>query len=429
MSETHSSSVPRGRPARPPPRPSSRRPRSPRAVLRRCARGAAPVAARARPPRTSATSPRSTSPGWSADVKPIFTTNLSDLEAAAAKVLSEAAGRSICSPGRAAPPPCARTRGRCHGVADRPADVHRPRRARPQHDRARRPDAGPGHPRPGAAPGPGAPRRRGWRPPARPRPWSSPTSTRRGRAPPSRRSPRPRPRARGGPASTGRTATAPTSALLRRARLAGCTHLLLSPPQPGQGWKPLAAIREAWDGPIVLGGIQTVPGRADGGPPRLRRHRRVERARPPRSTPRSGRSTSCRGSRTRSAAGSPSCSARGPHGHRRLPGARAGGRGRPDRPPVRASAWRWRGRRASATCSARSSPSSTSPSPSPGDAATASSVATPSRGSDDRLNSALRAGACRSPARVAAQVTSVAAGRSTSSCSSRPSGRRARRGP
>ena len=34
---------------------------------------------------------------------------------------------------------------------------------------------------------------------------------------------------------------------------------MLSPPQPGKGWAALAAIREAWDGPIVLGGIQTVP--------------------------------------------------------------------------------------------------------------------------------------------------------------------------
>jgi lactate 2-monooxygenase len=51
---------------------------------------------------------------------------------------------------------------------------------------------------------------------------------------------------------------APDSALLRRARLTGCTHLLLSPPQPGKGWAALPAIREAWDGPIVLGGIQTV---------------------------------------------------------------------------------------------------------------------------------------------------------------------------
>ena len=47
--------------------------------------------------------------------------------------------------------------------------------------------------------------------------------------------------------------------LLTRARATGCTHLLLSPPQPEQGWEPLAAIRTAWDGPIVLGGIQNVP--------------------------------------------------------------------------------------------------------------------------------------------------------------------------
>ena len=48
------------------------------------------------------------------------------------------------------------------------------------------------------------------------------------------------------------------TALLLRAQIAGCTHLLLSPPQPGKGWAALPAIREAWDGPIVLGGIQTV---------------------------------------------------------------------------------------------------------------------------------------------------------------------------
>ena len=51
----------------------------------------------------------------------------------------------------------------------------------------------------------------------------------------------------------------PDAALLTRARLTGCTHLVLSPPQPGKGWEALAAIRKAWDGPIVLGGIQTVP--------------------------------------------------------------------------------------------------------------------------------------------------------------------------
>jgi len=51
----------------------------------------------------------------------------------------------------------------------------------------------------------------------------------------------------------------PDLALLQRAQLTGCTHLVLSPPQPGQGWGALPAIRNAWDGPIVLGGIQTVP--------------------------------------------------------------------------------------------------------------------------------------------------------------------------
>ena len=51
----------------------------------------------------------------------------------------------------------------------------------------------------------------------------------------------------------------PDPVLLTRAQAAGCTHLVLSPPQPGQGWQALAAIRKAWDGPIVLGGIQNVP--------------------------------------------------------------------------------------------------------------------------------------------------------------------------
>ena len=51
----------------------------------------------------------------------------------------------------------------------------------------------------------------------------------------------------------------PDPVLLTRAQATGCTHLVLSPPQPGQGWGALAAIREAWDGPIVLGGIQNVP--------------------------------------------------------------------------------------------------------------------------------------------------------------------------
>ncbi len=55
------------------------------------------------------------------------------------------------------------------------------------------------------------------------------------------------------------TGNGPDPLLLTRARATGCTHLVLSPPQPGQGWEALAAIRRAWDGPIVLGGIQNVP--------------------------------------------------------------------------------------------------------------------------------------------------------------------------
>ena len=45
---------------------------------------------------------------------------------------------------------------------------------------------------------------------------------------------------------------------LLRAQAAGCTHLVLSPPQPGEGWAALAPIRDAWNGPIVLSGIQNV---------------------------------------------------------------------------------------------------------------------------------------------------------------------------
>jgi isopentenyl diphosphate isomerase/L-lactate dehydrogenase-like FMN-dependent dehydrogenase len=55
-----------------------------------------------------------------------------------------------------------------------------------------------------------------------------------------------------------RDADGPDATLLTRARLAGCTHLVLTL-RPGKGWAALASIREAWDGPIVLGGIQTAP--------------------------------------------------------------------------------------------------------------------------------------------------------------------------
>jgi isopentenyl diphosphate isomerase/L-lactate dehydrogenase-like FMN-dependent dehydrogenase len=46
--------------------------------------------------------------------------------------------------------------------------------------------------------------------------------------------------------------------MLVRAKAAGCTHLMLSSPQPGQHWAALASIRRAWDGPIVLSGVQSV---------------------------------------------------------------------------------------------------------------------------------------------------------------------------
>lgn len=47
-------------------------------------------------------------------------------------------------------------------------------------------------------------------------------------------------------------------ASLLRAKTAGCRVLLLNPPQPGQGWGALADVRKAWDGPIVVNGIQSV---------------------------------------------------------------------------------------------------------------------------------------------------------------------------
>jgi lactate 2-monooxygenase len=47
---------------------------------------------------------------------------------------------------------------------------------------------------------------------------------------------------------------------LRRARSAGYTHLLLTPPAPGQSWEQLPLIRRSWDGPILLTGIRTVRG-------------------------------------------------------------------------------------------------------------------------------------------------------------------------
>jgi lactate 2-monooxygenase len=47
---------------------------------------------------------------------------------------------------------------------------------------------------------------------------------------------------------------------LQRARSAGFTHLLLTPPPPGQGWGLLRRISRRWDGPILLMGVQSVRG-------------------------------------------------------------------------------------------------------------------------------------------------------------------------
>ena len=44
---------------------------------------------------------------------------------------------------------------------------------------------------------------------------------------------------------------------LRRARAAGCTHLLIDSPPPGRSWRPLRRIRRSWDGPILLRGVRT----------------------------------------------------------------------------------------------------------------------------------------------------------------------------
>ena len=192
-----------------------------------------------------------------ADVKPIFTTNLSDLEAAAAKVLSEAARRHLLAWAGGAAAVRANARAlRAWRIVPR-MFIDRDERdlsatvlgvAMPA----------PVILGPVGRPGPGAPRRRGRDRPggrgpgAHVRPLVAFEHVGRGRR---------RGRAhrlavvRPGLAGRGR----PRPALLTRARLAGCTHLVLSPPQPGKGWAALAAIRKAWDGPIVLGGIQTVP--------------------------------------------------------------------------------------------------------------------------------------------------------------------------
>jgi lactate 2-monooxygenase len=49
----------------------------------------------------------------------------------------------------------------------------------------------------------------------------------------------------------------PDLSLLERARTASYTHLVVTPPSPGADRRRLAAIRDAWNGPIALRGVQT----------------------------------------------------------------------------------------------------------------------------------------------------------------------------
>ena len=45
---------------------------------------------------------------------------------------------------------------------------------------------------------------------------------------------------------------------LRRARVAGYSHLLITPARSGRSWEQLRLIRKRWDGPILLMGVQSV---------------------------------------------------------------------------------------------------------------------------------------------------------------------------
>ena len=195
--------------------------------------------------------------GMSAGVKPIFTTNLSDLEAAAAEVLPEAARRHLLfwAGGAAAVRANARALSAWRIVprmfidrAERdlsttvlgvamPAPVilgpvGKQALAHPDGENATAK----------AAAGLGL---------------TYVHSSRSSR--PSRRSPWPRPPARGGSAWTGRARTAPTPRCSRARGSRGAPTSCSRPREPGKGWEALAAIRKAWDGPIVLSGIQTVP--------------------------------------------------------------------------------------------------------------------------------------------------------------------------
>jgi L-lactate dehydrogenase (cytochrome) len=55
-----------------------------------------------------------------------------------------------------------------------------------------------------------------------------------------------------------RDETALRAGALRRARLAGFTHLLVTPPPGAERWGRLAQIRSAWDGPVLLSDVRTV---------------------------------------------------------------------------------------------------------------------------------------------------------------------------
>jgi L-lactate dehydrogenase (cytochrome) len=176
-----------------------------------------------------------------ADVKPIFTTNLSDLEAAAAKVLSEAARRHLLfwAGGRAAVRANARALSGWRIVprmfidraerdlsttvlgVEMPAPVilgpvGRQALAHPDGEAATaRAAANLGLTYVHASRSSRSPEEVAVAAPTGPR-WFG-LDWPRG----------------GGPDAT----------LLTRARLAGCTHLLLTPPRPGQGWEALPAIR------------------------------------------------------------------------------------------------------------------------------------------------------------------------------------------
>ena len=161
----------------------------------------------------------------------------------------------------------------------------------------------------------------------------------------------------------------------------GCTHLVLSPPQPGKGW---AALRRSAT-PGTGRYSQRHPdraGRAGGGPPWLRRHRRFERARAPAfqadgddrrpATDRErGRRKGSRPIRLGRPNGAPMPTRRWPWGPRRSSSAAR-----------TCTDWRSEGKLASGTCSAHSSRSSRSPSPSQGSRVTASLTEARSSGTE-----------------------------------------------